>query len=743
MKTTTIGRIGAIVAGAAMLGTAVASALAGAQAAVPSNLDKGFFLDSNMSPNVQVVVGEKAQASDGAAAGQIAAIIGNMAFKTVSTTGSGGTMEVDGGTTTCTPSDAECAAGNAEGQVTLSWDAIGMVGELQQKQMNCSIYSDSDGLLMTDLDDGGDSGSFCDPSEVYTPEDTVGTTLVGACETGAGADITILKSGEFANEICTVCYNYCDIALGCEPHLMSEWVNITCGYMALGYDCNNEALVLIVEDDAIRYNVFTDDILTKDVLDEDGDLIGQSYLGKIILGQSEYYVEDVTDDSITIVCGDTGSATTSTPMLYTPPAEGSACDAADSAMDYSIKLVGAQTIEEKGVVDVTLEVTKPDGTTEQVTSGISGTPVVGDIKVKLQRGTAASNVITGEQSFSADLLVWYVPSEYTFEDEEQYTAEGVEDNDGIWELKFNGGDPLDITDVEALEDDEELTTDVPLPDDIEENEQWEDCYDEVEEDDTDTEIVRFLEFSLQREDDTELPEGQMIQLPFNDGLYLLSDLQFGYMGLMNEDFLPDDLVETTTIGINVDDITVRNDSDEDEAFYREVTVDFVDQWGDVMNDVRIDEGPYEEGDLFFECDTVYRVDSIEYNDSEDCAVIEYSVKDGADWTKNEKDSDSDPGDACVVSTPNAEATYEAVTVDSQVQGGTFNFTEGWETNDCGEAASNWIVRNLSETSENEWELWVDGDDDQDMELANTCGDGCCDDVNGRVSTEFVYLMHID
>ena len=156
MKTTTIGRIGAIVAGAAMLGTAVASALAGAQAAVPSNLDKGFFLDSNMSPNVQVVVGEKAQASDGAAAGQIAAIIGNMAFKTVSTTGSGGTMEVDGGTTTCTPSDAECAAGNAEGQVTLSWDAIGMVGELQQKQMNCSIYSDSDGLLMTDLDDGGD-----------------------------------------------------------------------------------------------------------------------------------------------------------------------------------------------------------------------------------------------------------------------------------------------------------------------------------------------------------------------------------------------------------------------------------------------------------------------------------------------------------------------------------------------------------------------------------------------------------
>ncbi len=740
MKTTTIGRIGAIVTGAAMLGTAIASALAGAQVTVPNNLDSGFFLDQNMNPNVQVVVGEKAQASDGAVAGQIAAIIGNMAFKTTTTTASGGTVDVEGGTTTCTPSSAECQAGEAEGQVTLSWEAVGMVGELQQKQMDCDIYENSDGLLMTDLDDGGDSGSFCDSdktsSEVYGPEDTVGTTLVGACETGAGADVTLLKSGEFANEICTVCYNYCDIALGCEPHLMSEWVNITCGYMSLGYDCDNEALVLVVEDNAIKYNVFMDDVLTKDVLDEDGDLIGQSYLGKMILGQNEYYVEDITDDSITIVCGDTGTATTSTPMVYTPPAEGSACDAADSGQEYSIKLVGAQTIEEKGVVDVTLEVTKPDGTTEQVTSGISGTPVVGDIKVKLQKGTAASNVITGEQSFSADLLVWYVPSEYTFEDDERYTAEGVEDSDGIWELDFNGGETLYVTDVEDLEDDEELVSGVPLPDDIEENDQWDDCYDEVDEDDEETEIVRYLEFSLQREDDTELPEGEMIQLPFNDGLYLLSDLQFGYMGLMNEDFLPDDLVDTTTINIDVSDIKVRNNTDEDEALYREVTVDFVDQWGDMMDDVRIDEGPYQEGDLFFDCNTVYRVDSIEYSEDRDEVVVEYSAKEGAEWTEYEKESDADAGEACNISTANAEGTYENVTVNSQVQDETVNFTEGWHTTSCGSSTSDWIVRNLSETNENEWELWVDRDADQDMELANTCGDSCCASSGGRVSTEF-------
>jgi hypothetical protein len=747
MKTTTIGRIGAIVTGAAMLGTAVASALTGAVAM--DTLEKGFFFDSNMNPQVQVVVGEKAAGADGAAAGQIAAMIGNMAFTTVSQTASGGTAEAEAQTVPCTAGDIECAAGsaNAQGQVTLSWDSIGLVGELQQKEMDCDIYSDV--MFMDGMDNGGDSGTFCEGldwegpnsddnnTEVYVPGDTVGTTLIGACETGIGVDREILSSGEFTNEVCTICYNYCDIAMGCEPHLMSEWVELSCDLMELSYDCDAEALVLDAQDDAIKYNVFTDDILTDDIEDSDGDLVGQSYLGKIILGQNEYYVEDVDEDQITIVCGDTGTATTSVPMEYTAPAEGSACDAGDSDQAYSLKLVGAQTIEEKGVVDVTLEVTKPDGTTEQVVSGISGTPIVGDLKVKLQKGSAASNVITGEQSFSADLLVWYVPSEYTFEDGETYTEEGVYEKHGMWEVNFNGGDPLQVDDLEALEDGEYLSGTYTLPEDIPENDQYSSCYDDAE--DQTTDIVRYIEFNLQRGDDTELPEGEMIQLPFNDGMYLLSNLKFGYQGLMNENFLPDEMIDTTAISIDVNDINLYNVSD-DFNLYREVTVEYVDQWGDSQSEVRLDEGPFSEGDQVLICDTLYQIDAIMYNESDEAALIEYSVKDGSDWTQYEGESGVDScGSHCgLVISSTTPSSWENSSVKSLVHGETINMTPGWiTTNGADQDTSTWIIRNLSETDEDDWELWIDKDEDGVFSIAETCDSPACECLaDSSVQTEF-------
>ena len=295
MKTTTIGRIGAIVTGAAMLGTAVASAFAGA-ALDTSGLQKGFFVDNGV-PQVQVVVGEKAAASDGAAAGQIAAMIGNMAFATTTVKQAGGSMEVAGGTTTCTPSAAECAAGNAAGQVKLSWAAIGLMGDLEQKQMSCDIYKS--GMNLSELTDGGDGlGDWSDLNhdydnqssdisfsdryvEVYTPEDTVANNMIGSCEVSKSA-VSILKTGEFKNEICSICYNFCDIALGCEPHQMSEFVEIDGSYMNVKYDCAEGKMVYNIDNDgAIKYNIFTDDIVDEDVLDApkgtNGDLIAQSY----------------------------------------------------------------------------------------------------------------------------------------------------------------------------------------------------------------------------------------------------------------------------------------------------------------------------------------------------------------------------------------------------------------------------------------------------------------------------------
>jgi len=452
-------------------------------------------------------------------------------------------------------------------------------------------------------------------------------------------------------------------------------------------------------------------------------LIGQSYLGRIILGQEVYYVEAIDDEEITIVLGGTGAATTSVPMEYTTP-EGDT---------YSIKLVGAQTIEETGVVDVTLEVTKPDGTTEQVTSGVSGIPVVGDIKVKLQRGTAASNVITGEQSFAADLLVWFVPSEYTFEDGNQYTEEGVEDNDdGIWKVEFNGDEDLTVGNVEALEDDDELTEGVDLPDEIEENEHWDSCYEDVEDDDNDTEIVRYISFILEAEGtSTELLPGEMIQLPFNDGIYLLSDLKFGYEGLMDEDFLPYDMQDTTTLSFERDSVDVFNSTPgTDDLMDRErmVIVSYVDEYGDSLNEVRLDEGPFYDSDMFIDGGgNLVRIDSVDYSEGSDEAVIEYSIKDGEDWTEYEENSDEDAGDACNIST--VVTPSPGHTADSAIVPFIVNIT-GWSNNACITGGGTWYVNNDTEDPNrpDEWEIWVDKNADGYFQMAETDGEA--------INTEF-------
>jgi hypothetical protein len=738
MKTTTIGRIGALVAGAAMLGTAVASAMAGA-AEVPAGLEPSFFID-NGQPVVQVVIGEKAQASDGVAAGKIAALIGNKAWATVSDSKTD-TVEVAGGTVTCEPAAGQCAAAmeNAQGEVTLSWEASGLVGDLEQREMACSIYNDdSTWMQMTELDDGGDYGSWCDDNEIYGPEDTVGSTLVSICDVTSGTDQTILLSDEFANEICTICYNYCDIALGCEPHLMSEWVNISCDKIRVGYDCEEQELKLVTtEEGALTYNLFTDDILVDDILDDDDALIGQTYLGRIIIGQhtgvgdSNWYVESLDESEITVVLGNTGSTDTSTPMEYTTP----------TGDTYSIKLVGAQTIEEVGVVDVTLEVTY-GGVTEQIVSGISGTPTVGDLKIKLQRGSAASNVITGEQSFSADLLVWFLPSEKTWEVGEEYDETGVGETDNdvpLWKLFFNGeddathADDLLVTDVEALEEGELLYEGHELPDDIQENEQWDSCYDEVSDDDNATMVLRWITWELQGLGEA-LPAGDLIQLPFNDGEYLLSDLKFGYQGLMDENFLALEAQDTTVIEISLDSIDVTNSTNETEEFYRQVTVDFVDQWGDSMEDVRLDEGPYWVNDInsdgvrFISGGYVVEITSVEYWDDDVDVVVEYRVKNGASWEEFEVDDD-DIGDACNMSDEEdpigvLPAFFNGSMI-SAVEGDDYYFSG--ELNATCNDEEWWLVRYGSD-DEDDWAMWINTDDDEILEMAET--------NNEDIDTEF-------
>jgi hypothetical protein len=72
MKSINIKKVAAVAAGTVML--------VGAACAAVTGMTKDFVVDANGNPNVQIVVGSNALASDGIAAGNLAAVIGNKAY---------------------------------------------------------------------------------------------------------------------------------------------------------------------------------------------------------------------------------------------------------------------------------------------------------------------------------------------------------------------------------------------------------------------------------------------------------------------------------------------------------------------------------------------------------------------------------------------------------------------------------------------------------------------------------------
>jgi len=109
MKTMNAKRIAAVAAGAAMIG----AAFAGAVSVDSSGLGSYKFF-SNDEPNVKIVVGSAAQASDAVAAANIAAMIGNLAYasKDITVVGKDGVSCPSSG-------GASCAVDEASKKVTL------------------------------------------------------------------------------------------------------------------------------------------------------------------------------------------------------------------------------------------------------------------------------------------------------------------------------------------------------------------------------------------------------------------------------------------------------------------------------------------------------------------------------------------------------------------------------------------------------------------------------------------------
>lgn len=310
---------------------------------------------------------------------------------------------------------------------------------------------------------------------------------------------------------------------------------------------------------------------------------------------------------------------------------------------------------------------------------------------------------------------------YNFDDDERYTEEGVMDDNGIWELDFNGGATILASDLVRLEGSGLLTDEIPMPQGLSETPHM-NCYA------SNTEMLRFLEFSLQRESNTELPTFGQINLPFNDGAGFQNIKQMYYRG-----FIPSDLgyPNWTTVELNLDPIKIEGVTDNQ---YRMVTVDYVDEWGSQITDARLDEGPFQEGDLVLG-DNLVRINSIEFNDAGTEVILEFSVKQGASWTSFDKLNDNDPGPALLFDTTTPSFSRNVITALDDVS---IQMNPGFVNVNPLNMGDVWYIRTLGSDNENDWELWVDKDGDDSLDLVETSNvfTACPCSQASSVMTEF-------
>jgi len=400
----------------------------------------------------------------------------------------------------------------------------------------------------------------------------------------------------------TGCTYSCDGTSNPTGHLMSDWEEANYGDMEVEYDCDTQDLRFDLQDDALKYYIFTDDIL----LDE-------TYTDEILFAGSTCQVTTLNDDVLVMDCG--------------------------------------------------------PGCT------------------------------------------------WTFEDDEAYTVEAAMDDDGIWELDFNGGESFTVSDLAALESAGTLYEDFPgYPAPLVDSENYQAA--EYSSLDPTTRILRYLEFSLEQEANTELSVGESIGFPFNDGTCFTNTKSFTYNGLSATGLQSNIQIDTSGIDI------VKSDGSEVNV-HRKIDIGYADQWGNGHFNVRLDEGPFQESDKVLVCDKLYRIDSIEYNDTEDAVIMEYSIKAGSSWTEYEKDNDNDPGAALLFDTL-LSSSWNSVTISSMVSDLTsFDMTPGWEAADPNFADALWIIRTLNSDDEDDWEIWLDKNNNGVLDLATTCANDCC------------------
>jgi len=381
-------KIGSVAAGVMLLGGALSGAVAAGLDT--TGLTKDFFYDTNMNPMVQVVVGEKGMASDAVSAGNIAAVIGNLAY-------------------TSTESEVT-ASGAAEGQVTIGVSALGATGKYVQPDhpylgMHIDLdmnnkgefyYVDDDGLL------------FGLTSETYQKGEFVSYSL--ACDTQQRAEAGILKEVTYTNVHCLFCQTLCLASLENPEHEMSEKItldNTRIGYTQLGMgNDESEMLVLGALKDAVSYTIEAGEIPISARIGSSGSEIDFEWRGKFLFFGDEYYVKDAKGlDTLYLAKGK---------VLNDVSSEGFTSE----YLGYKFKIDHLVYSQEYQVAGMVLDVEKPDGTVVQTQISKQANGIIDDIEVA---GVYAEE---SDQVASGSLLVYDTTTNFKVEDGKEMELSG-------------------------------------------------------------------------------------------------------------------------------------------------------------------------------------------------------------------------------------------------------------------------------------------------------------------------------
>jgi len=397
-----------------MLGAALSGAVSAGMDA--TGLTKDFFYDAGYNPIVQVVVGSKGLASDSVAAGNIAAVIGNLAY--TSTTGT------DGGAT-------------ASGKVVLGVSARGATGKYEQASPigrstntgdieidnttnnKADFYQDNEGLIFKDAKTTYSKGSF--------------VTYSIACSQQSRTEAAILKEATYNNIHCLFCQTLCLSQLENPSHDFEEKIYVDYDKVkyyedGLGTD-EAETLALKVDSGALVYILQTGDIPmnTIDGGSAGDDQIDFEWRGKFLLFGEEYYTKDV--DGLKKIYLAKGK------ILDDISSEGYTSE----YNNYKFKIDHLIYSAEYTVAGILLDVEKPDGTVVQTQISKMANGIVDDIEIAGVYAEEADAVAT------ASILVYDTTTNVLLEDGKDMSLGG--ETKKYWRVDLNKGSANSSTDV--------------------------------------------------------------------------------------------------------------------------------------------------------------------------------------------------------------------------------------------------------------------------------------------------------